>query len=304
MRRRITITRFALCLPVLLGPRNLHGQDEQSVAGFESQIKAGKYTEVSIALESYVAGHPKSWRALYQLGYVDFRLHRIQQSLTMLCKSLLLNPEFAESHKILAYDLNILGRQDLAINELGQAIRYDPRSAESHYELGRIYYEQGSYLKATQELEQAKALDRNLVRVYHNLGLAYAAISEDTKAIENFETGLRINVRQSKPSAWPLIDYATYFNLRNKFERARVMLLEAIKIDNNWDQEYNELSKSYRGLGQTSEAIDALKQAIVRNPRKAEYHYVLARLYTQTHQLAEAREQLAQYERQKSSAAN
>ncbi len=31
----------------------------------------------------------------------------------------------------------------------------------------------------------------------------------------------------------------------------------------------------------------------------AEYHYVLARMYTQSHQLSEAKEQLAEYEREK-----
>jgi tetratricopeptide (TPR) repeat protein len=199
----------------------------------------------------------------------------------------------------LAYDLNILGRQDLAIHELGEAIRYDPASAESYYELGRIYYEQGSYVEAIRNLEKAKSLNPRFVRVYHNLGLAYSAVSENGKAIEDFEHALRLNALEAKPSAWPLIDYATYFNMQNKFEKARDLLLEAVQIDDSWDQEFDELSKAYRGLGQTSDAIAALKRAIVLNPHKAEYHYVLARLYNQTHQLVHAKEELAEYERQK-----
>ncbi len=273
--------------------------DVPAIANFEALIKAGKYAEVRTVLEDYIARHPQSWQALYQLGYADFRLHRIQPSVAMLCKSLVLNPRFAESHKILAYDLNILGRQDLAIRELEQAIAYDPESAESHYELGRIYFEQGSYLQAIEHLEKAKALGPALIRVYHNLGLAYSAVGDNAKAVDNFDAGLRLNAHQKSPSAWPLIDYATYFNMRNNFEKARELLTHAIEIDNLWDQEYDELAKAYRGLGQTNEAINALKQAIVLNPRKAEYHYVLAQLYRQTHQLAQAKEQLAEFERQK-----
>lgn len=299
MRRLRTIIEAFACLSLMLGAVNLCAQEDQAIARFDSLIKDNQFAQVSGALESYAMAHPKSWQALYQLGYVDFRLHRFQQSLTMLCKSLVLNPKFAESHKILGYDLNILGRQDLAIQELKLAVSYDPESAESHYELGRIYYEQGSYLNSIEHLEKAKSLFPGYVRVYHNLGLAYSAVGDNAKAVANFETGLRMNAQQSKRSAWPLIDYATYFNMQGKFEKARDLLLQAIEIENSWDREYDELAKAYRGLGQTDEAIKALKQAIALNPRKPEYHYVLALLYRHTHQFARAEEQLTEYERQK-----
>ena len=82
------------------------------------------------------------------------------------------------------------------------------------------------------------------------------------------------------------------------------MLLQAIAIDSTWDREFDELAKAYRGLGQTPDAINALQAAIARNPNKAEYHYVLARLYTQTHQTAEAKRQLAEYEREREGSTN
>jgi tetratricopeptide (TPR) repeat protein len=291
----------AFCLTGLLAPAlaQTQAEEDRAITDFDTLIKAGKYSEVSAPLESYTKAHLKSWQALYQLGYVEFRLHRIRHSVTVLAKSLVLNPDFSESHKILAYDFNILGHQDLAVRELERAISHNPGSAESHYELGRIYYEQGSYLKAIEHLEKAKALEPESVHVYHNLGLAYAAVADNPKALENFEAGLRLNGQQNKPSAWPFIDYATYSNMEGNFERARDLLLRAIQIDQSWDQEYEELAKAYRGLGQTAEAIGALRQAVLLNPRKPEYHYELARLYTQKHDTAQAKAELAEYEHQK-----
>ena len=293
MRKKL-ISAFA-CL--LLSRMMLAGDAATDIASFEALIQSGNYVDAQTKLESYTAEHPDSWRAQYQLGYVYFRQHRIQQSVTLLCKSLILNNSFAESHKILAYDLNILGHQDLAITELEQAIHYDSQSAESQYELGRIYYEQGAYVDSIAHLTKAKLLSPDSVRVYHNLGLAYAAISDNTKAVSCFEEGLKRNLQQAKPSAWPLIDYATYFNLQGSFEKARAMLLEAIQIDSSVDQEFEELSKAYRGLGQTTEAIAALKHAVALNPQKAELHYVLARLYTKTNRQAEAEAELAEYQK-------
>ena len=270
--------------------------DEQAIEHFDSLIKTEQYAEASRELQAYTAAHHDSWRALYQLGYVYFRQRQIGPSLTMLSKSLALHSKFGEAHKVLAFDLNILGRKDLAITELEQAIRLTPNPWESRYELGRVFFERGSYLQAVQQFEQAKQLAPDFVKIYHNLGLAYGAIGDETNAVKNFEEGLSRNAQQSRPSAWPLIDYATYFNLQNNFEKARILLLQAIQIDSSWAQEFEELSKACRGLGQTEEAIASLKKAIALDPHRAETHYMLARLYSQAHRPEEAKQELAAYE--------
>jgi tetratricopeptide (TPR) repeat protein len=117
----------------------------------------------------------------------------------------------------------------------------------------------------------------------------------------NFEEGLRRNAQLPHPSAWPLIDYGTYFNLQGNFAKARELLLQSLRFETNWDTAYDELSKAYRGLGMNSEAIDALRHAIALNSGKAEYHYVLARLLTQAHRAEEAKLELALYARQRAS---
>lgn len=272
-------------------------KEADAVSSFERLIKSGRLDEAQAALRIYTQQNTASWRAEYQLGYVDFRLHQIQSSVVHECKSLLLNADFAESHKILAYDLNILGHPDRAIIELERGIKIDGSNSESHYELGRIQYEQGNYVQAIAHLERAKQLSPDSVRVYHNLGLAYAAVSEDGKAVANFEEGLRRNKQATPPSAWPLIDYGTYLNLQEKFESARNMLVEALAIDNRWDRAYSELSKADRGLGRLMDSIQDLRQAIGLNVSKPEYHYVLAQLYKQAKQTSESEQELAIYKK-------
>ncbi len=272
------------------------GADDEAVRRFESLIKAGQFEQVAAQAPDYVASHPTSWQAFYQLGYAYFRLHQNWRSLQAVSKSLALNDHFSEAHKILALDLNILGKQELALTELQKAVALDPKSAENNYELGRIEYERGSYLNSAKHLENAKALDPSAVRVYHNLGLAYAAVGRMDEAVSNFDEGLRLNAKQVTPSAWPLIDYGTFLNLRNQFAEARDLLLQAVHIDAGWDQAYFELSKAYRGLNQNEDAVAALKKAIALNYDRPEYHYVLARLYSQTHHTDQAKAELAEYE--------
>ncbi len=275
-------------------------QSDVDLAHFDSLIKAGSYSEAAGQLTAYTAAHPSSWQALYQLGYVEFRLHHIQASLTALSHSLVLNKNSADSHRILAYDLNILGHPDMAVQELTKSLRCDSNNADTHYELGRIYYEQGAYTQSVRELEAAKALGPQLVRVYHNLGLAYSAIGENQKAIENFEQGLRLNAAAASPSAWPFIDYATFLNTQNQFSKARDLLVQSLEINQSWDRTFSELAKAYRGLNDPTQAIASLQKAIALNEKNPEYHYILSRLYTQTNQPTQAKLELAAYERYKS----
>ncbi len=277
-----------------------NAQNDPDLAHFDSLIKTAAYADAATQLTTYTAAHPSSWQAFYQLGYAEFRLHHIQASLTALSRSLVLNKNSADSHRILAYDLNILGHQDLAIQELTESLRCDPANPDTHYELGRIYYEQGSYTQSVQELETAKSLAPRAVRVYHNLGLAYSAINQNQKAIDNFEQGLRLNAAESSPSAWPFIDYATFLNTQNQFAKARDLLTQSLQLNQSWDRAYSELAKSYRGLNDPAQAIAALQKAIALNEKNAEYHYVLSRLYTQTNQPTQAKLELAAYERYKS----
>jgi tetratricopeptide (TPR) repeat protein len=282
-------------LPQSTAPTPAEAENTE-IRRFEIEIEHGNYTSVCAQLESYTQAHPESWRALYQLGYVYLQIHEVRKSLAALSKSLVLNDRFADAHKTLAFDLNILGRQDLATIELKRAIQLDPNSVESHYELGRILFEQAYYRDAIEQFQKAKALAPEFVKTYHNLGLAYAAVGENANAVTEFRKALELNSKTSKPSAWPYIDFGTYYNLQSDFKNAKQMLLQAIQIDGAWDQAYSELAKAYRGLGQTSEAIDSLKRAIAINPKKPEYHYSLAVLYRKTSQTAEATQQMKEYE--------
>src|SRR5690348_1503939 len=102
-RRHVNRTLAAVCLLIAGGQNCALAQedDEQAIQKFEASIKAGRYSQIREQLESYTAEHPQSWRALYQSGYVDFRLHRFQDSVSALSKSLIINGDFAEAHKIL-----------------------------------------------------------------------------------------------------------------------------------------------------------------------------------------------------------
>jgi tetratricopeptide (TPR) repeat protein len=97
--------------------------DPQQIANFEDLILKENFQEVDSLLRSYVAAHPRSWKAYYFLGYVQLRQQSITNSIKALAKSLELNVNNAEAHKLLGKNLSIIGRYDLATREFEQALR-------------------------------------------------------------------------------------------------------------------------------------------------------------------------------------
>ena len=88
------------------------------LAAVESDISANKFDDTESRLNGYISEHPTSSRAYYDLGYVQFRTHKIGPSIEHISKSLELNPNNAEAHKVLGLDCTIIGRYDLAEIEL------------------------------------------------------------------------------------------------------------------------------------------------------------------------------------------
>jgi len=81
-----------------------HGGEDRDapLEAVEADIDANKFGETESRLISYLADHPDSSRAYYDLGFVQFRIHKIGLSIKDLSKSLELNPNNAEAHKVLA----------------------------------------------------------------------------------------------------------------------------------------------------------------------------------------------------------
>ena len=249
------------------------------IAEFDRLISTGNYEQAGDRLESYLAENPRSWEGLYQLGYVYFRLHKIWPSIRLLSKSLSINVNNAEAHKVLGMDFTIVNRLDLAAKELALAVELNPKSAESHYALGRVYYEQGAYGRAVTTLQRSIGLDPVYVKAYHNLGLAYEATTQISYAKDAFVKAIELNEKQPSPSAWPYINFGAFYNRRGEFAEALKLLQQAAIYNPQSDEAHFQQAKAYRGLERWDESVQSLQRAIALNDQIPEFFYVLSGAY-------------------------
>jgi tetratricopeptide (TPR) repeat protein len=263
--------------------------------GIEALIAANKFGEAEPLLTAYLTDHPDSSKAHYDLGYVQFRTHKIGPSIKQLSKSLELNPNNAEAHKVLALNCSIIGRYDLAEVELLQAARLKPESAEIHYFLARTYYTRGVYPLAKSEFETTVRLNPSYIKAYSNLGITLEALGDNEDALKNYNAAIRLEDRQQQKSEWPYIYLGSFYNRQKSAAEALLYASKATEINPASDTAYFEMAKAYRTQKQLQKAVDATRRAIAINPQLSDYYYVLGLMLRELGNQPESEDALKKY---------
>jgi tetratricopeptide (TPR) repeat protein len=273
-----------------------HAKDDlEQLQRFEGFIGDGKFHEVEPLLKSYLKAHPDSARAYYDLGYSLFRTHQISASVGALAKSLQLDINNAEAHKILGLNLTMVGKYEEAQIEMEQAAHLKPDSAEIHYFLGRIHYTRNAFPLAKQEFEQAIRLDPSYMKAYNNLGLTMEGMGDDKAALANYEKAFQLMKRQGLKSEWPYINVCAMYNRLDRPEQALEYCQKAIVLNPKSDQAFFETARAHMAQKNWDAAAKALERAIEINPRFAKFHYVLSTVYRKAGKPAESEREMAAY---------
>ena len=270
--------------------------DPQQIAEFQDRIVKQSFQEVEPLLHTYLAAHPRSWKAYYFLGYVQFRQRRIGDSLKALARSLELNADNADAHRILGRDLSIIGRYDFALREYEQALRLDPRSAETHYNIGRIYAIQDNFPKARRELEAAIQLDANYMEAYNALGFAVETLGDDAAALQDYQTAMRLNEDRHAKFEAPYVNSGGYYNRRGQLDLAVEYANKALALNPRSDLAYFQIAKACRTREDWKGVTDALEKAIAINPSRPQYFYVLGAAYRKLGKIQESDRALASFQ--------
>ena len=278
--------------------------DPATIQGFEAEIRQGDFSQVEPKLRQYVADNPESWWGYYALGYVLFGQQKIGESIAALAKSLRLNINNAEAHKILGRTLMIIGQYDRARIEFEQAARLKPDSAEIRYNLGKLYSAQDNFPAARREFDHALRLDTSYMEAFNALGFALESMNLDAEAVENYARSIQLNEERDGGFVAPYVNMAAHYLRLNEPDKALEYALEAISIDPRSDLALFQAAKAYRTQKQWGKAVENLENAISINARVSRYHYVLGLLYRRLGDPTKSRAAFDAFERLEKEAAN
>jgi tetratricopeptide (TPR) repeat protein len=157
-----------------------------------------------------------------------------------------------------------------AIEYLNEAIRLKPDYAEAYGNRGIAYVKLGQYQRAIQDYDTAIRLkpdDAIAVAVYNNRGLAYAELGQYQRAIQDYDTAIRLKPDYAMAAYYNRGD--AYANL-GQHQRAIQDYDTAIRLKLNDAKVYNNRGFAYAGLGQYQRAIQDFDTAIRLKPDYAE----------------------------------
>ncbi len=253
--------------------------DLRQIEAFRELIVQQKFQEVEPRLLAYLAEHPNSWQAYYFLGYVQFRHRRLADSIKTMAKSLELNVNNVEAHKILGRCFTIIGRFSLAKKEFDLALRLKPDYAEIHYNLGRVYAAEDDFPRARGEFAIALRIDPTYMQAYNVMGFTMEALGDDDAALENYENAIRLNEYRNGKFDAPYVNMSGFYNRRGKLDRALEYARKALELNPKSDLAYFQIAKAYRATEDWAKVAEALEKAIEIKPYSSQYFYILSTAY-------------------------
>jgi len=273
--------------------------DLDQIKNFEAAIGEDKIDEVEPLVSTYLQGHPNSWRAHYIEGYLLFRMRKVGDSIRELSKSLELNVDDPEAHKILAKDFVIIGQVDYALTELQQAVRLKPESAEIHYSLGEIYSAKDMLPESKSEFMAAIKWDATYAEAYNALGFTEESLDHDAAALEAYKKAIDVADKKGFKFDAPYINLSAYYNRLGNPELALQYAQKGIELNSKSDLAYYQMAKAYESRHELEQAAEALAKAISIMPSSAQYFYVLSQVDRKLGKQKESTEALQTFEKLK-----
>jgi tetratricopeptide (TPR) repeat protein len=211
------------------------------------------------------------------------------------------NNYFSNSFALFSRCLEVVGENDLALNNLGvalaslgrqdEALSYFARSIERnptrvtpYLNYGVCLFAKGDEVNATTYLEMAIALDPKLVSPLIHLGLIYSNRGDTDGAVELLKKALKIDQNNLDVHN----NYGTILSAQSKFEEAIPHFLFVLKRDPSHLQARINLSQTYEEAGLYGEAMTeyrTLDKTITHN--KGYIYYRMARVHSQQNNFAE-----------------
>ena len=287
------------------------GNLDRAVTSLERAIK----TDPGFALGYAQLGE------VYRLKYqVEQNPHWLEEALARCQKAVELDNRLPATFVTLAQIHDVLGKRELALQEFHQALDLDPKNAAALSGLARSFERSGRIADAEKAFQDAAAMSPEDWDGYNSLGGFYDRHGKYTQAIAAYRRALQITPdnaelysnlaaayldaggQQSLAQAEQALrkslalnpSYPAYANLGNlylqekRYPEAATATEQALKLNGNDYQVWNNLMLAYEGSRQTDKAEEVrrkaeqlVRQVVELKPRDATAQSMLAAFYAQ-----------------------
>ncbi len=221
---------------------------------------------------------------LHLLGLIALQVGKSDIAVDYMGQALLLQPRHAEAHNNLGVALQQQGKLDEAIASYQQALRLQPGYADAHNNLGNVFKEQGQFEKALASYQQALRLRPNDAETHANLGNIFQQQGRFTEAMASYQQALHLQPGYADVHN----NLGVAHQQQGQFDEAITNYQQALRFKPDYAEAHNNLGSALKDRGQFEEAVASLQQALRLQPNYAEAHNNLGNIFQQQGKPAEA----------------
>ena len=157
---------------------------------------------------------------------------------------------------------------EAALTAAKKALALDDKDPVAYFALGRVYMMRGQHDTSVAELEKALELSPSFAQAHHGLGFALVLSARLEEAAEALDKAIRLSPRD--PVMWGTMCFRSITcNLLQQYEAAADWARRAVhqpRAAGGGYWPYAVLASALGNLGQTTEAREAVDEALQRKP--------------------------------------
>jgi Tfp pilus assembly protein PilF len=260
-------------------------------------------------LEVRIRQEPEA-RDLLERGLERGQAGDLDGAVSLLRRTIELDPGLVEAHFNLAMAYRDLGQLDMAIAAMRQVVRLNPEDIDAYMRLGAWLFERDAFLDASQAFERAATLEMDSEEAWLRLAQSYDAAGKAQAAVGAYRQVLNLLGRDDPAlygalyrvamrarngpvaveAARKLRDFRTGHEgflalgdallLNGENEAAVLELQKAVALAPSSAAAHAKMASAFARVGRVESAVESLLQAVQLEPDNPEHYRSLTRLYT------------------------
>jgi len=211
--------------------------------------------------------------------------HTFEEAAKELQEALKQEPSYVRAMRNLAECLLLMGRAQEARDILNKALTLEPKRDDLHAQMAQVLMDLERPEEALQEAQTALTLNKNNVEALNAAGMIYMYYRNELgEATEYFSRAVRADPRRWESYVnlgLAFYQMESWYRARQEFRNALARIPKAT-IANTAEQQaylYYLIARTYHATGMYAQEIEALNEALNRQPANVEALRQLARAY-------------------------
>jgi tetratricopeptide (TPR) repeat protein len=228
--------------------------------------QAGRLQAAEQVYREILAVEPDNANALHLLGVIASQIGKHDIALQYIHQAIRSNNNVAAFHSTLGQAHHALGNLNEAITSYRQALKLNPHHALAHNNLGIVFIDLGKLNDAVACFRQAVQLKPDFTEAHNNLGNVLKDQDKLDEAVTCYRRALQL-----KP------DYAEAYNnlgsalmRQHKLDDAIACYRTALRLKPDFANSYYNLGMLFKAQGKLDDTVTAYRTAVTLKPDYAE----------------------------------